>query len=238
MDENTLNIEELLHVLKKRFRLIIISTLAFTLLAGIYATFKMKPTYEAKVKIFAGKSEEIQSNYSQDELKSYSSLMNTYIQLIKTEDFMNKIIDKANLDMTPSQLMNGLVFITSGDTPILEIKYSSSNPTIAENVINAVTSEFEVGIKEIILNTYTKVIDSVKVVEKVPAKAKVVLVGLIAGLLLGIGLAFVMDYLDDTLSRKEELEKLLPVPVLGELPLEDDEISRSKKNKRNNKKVS
>ena len=55
---------------------------------------------------------------------------------------------------------------------------------------------------------------------------------------MGIGLVFVLDYLDDTLARREDLEKLLPIPVLGELPLEDDEISRSKKNKRNNKKAS
>lgn len=235
MQEKSLNIEDLLYLLKKRYKLVVICTLSFVLLAGIFATLKMKPSYEARVKIFAGKNEEIQSNYSQDELKSYSSLINTYIQLIKTEDFMNKVIDKANLDMNANQLINGLIFSTDGDTPILEIKYSSDSLTKSEKVISTVTEEFEVGVKEIILNTYTKVIDSVKVTEKAPEKAKVVLIGLMAGLLMGISLVFVLDYLDDTLAKKEELEKLLPIPVLAELPLEIDEIIRSKRNKKNKK---
>lgn len=238
MDEKILNIDELLYVLKKRFKLIVICALAFTLLAGIFATFKMKSSYTATVKIFAGKNENIQGDYSSSELSSYASLINSYIEIIKTDDFMKKVIDKGNLDMTPGQLMGGLSFTASQNAPILTIGYTSDNPTTAEKVVSTLSSEFEVGVKEIVLNTYTKVIESVKVVEKVPAKAKVVLVGLIAGLLMGIGLVFVLDYLDDTLARREDLEKLLPIPVLGELPLEDDEISRSKKNKRNNKKAS
>lgn len=231
MKEN-LDIKGLLYLLKKRYKLVVICTLSFILLAGIFATFKMKPSYEARVKIFAGKNEEIQSNYSQDELKSYSNLINTYIELIKTEDFMNKVIDKANLYMNANQLMNGLIFSTAGDTPILEIKYSSDSLTTSEKVISTITDEFEVGVKEVILNTYTKVIDSVKVTENAPQKAKVVLIGLMAGLLIGIGLVLVLDYLDDTLAKKEDLEKLLPIPVLSELPLENNEIIRSKRNKK------
>ena len=235
MDEKTLNINELLYVLKKRYKLIIMCVLTFTLFAGIYATFKMYPIYTASVKIFAGKNAEVQGDYSSTELESYKTLINSYIEIIKTDDFMNKVIQKGNLNMTSGQLMGGLSFTTAQNAPILTISYTAGNPETAQSVVSTLSSEFEVGVKEIILNTYTKTIDSVKVVEKLPAKSKVVFVGFMAGLLIGIGLVFIMDYLDDTVVQSEELEKILPIPVLAELPQENDEINRSNKNKRNKK---
>lgn len=238
MDEKTLNINECLEVLKKRFKLIVMCVLTFTLFAGIYATFKMYPIYTASVKIFAGKDEQIQGDYSSSELDSYTTLINSYIEIIKTDDFMNKVIQKGNLNMTSGQLMGGLNFTIAQNAPILTISYTSGDPEIAQSVVSTLSSEFEVGVKEIILNTYTKIIDSVKVVEKLPAKSKVVFVGFIAGLVIGVGLVFIVDYLDDTVAKKEELEKLLPIPVLAELPLDNDEINRSNKNKKSKKNES
>ena len=40
MNERALNINEVLYVLKKRFKLIIMCVLTCTLFAGVYATFK------------------------------------------------------------------------------------------------------------------------------------------------------------------------------------------------------
>ena len=229
MDNKTLDINELKDVFLKRIRIMIVCVLSVTLLASLFAMFKMKPSYEARVKIFAGKTEDVASNYSKEDITNYQSLISSYIEIIRTEDFMRQVSEKAQLDLLPSQLLNGLSFKTSQNAPILTISYSSSDPIIAEKVISTLSSEFEVGVKEIILNTYVKVIDSVKVVERVPAKRKVILVGFVVGVILSIGLALVLDYLDDTLSRKDDIENLLPIPVLGVLPIEDEEKHRKKR---------
>ena len=89
---------------------------------------------------------------------------------------MNKVIQKGNLNMTSGQLMGGLSFTTAQNAPILTISYTAGDPETAEKVVSTLSSEFEVGVKEIILNTYTKIIDSVKVIERLPAKSKVVFV--------------------------------------------------------------
>ena len=235
MNERALNINELLYSLKKRFKLIIMCVLICTLFAGVYATFKMYPIYTASIKIFAGKDEQIQGNYSSNELDSYKTLINSYIEILKTDDFMNKVIKKGNLNMTSGQLMGGLSFTTAQNAPILTISYTAGDPETAEKVVSTLSSEFEVGVKEIILNTYTKIIDSVKVIEILPAKIKVVFVGFMAGLLMGVGLVFIIDYLDDTVVKREELEKVLPIPVLAELPIENYGISKNDKNSKNKK---
>ena len=235
MDEKIININEGIAILKRGFKLILACTLIFTILAGIFTTFKMKPIYTATVKIFAGKNEEIQSDYSSNELNSYNTLISSYIEIIRTDDFMKKVIEKGNLDMAPGQLMGGLSFTTAQNAPILTIAYTSGNPAISEKVVKTLSSEFEVGVKEIILNTYTRTIESEKVVEKLPAKKKVVFVGFMAGLILGIALVLIIDYLDDSVTKRDQLEKILPIPVFGEIPLENDDENKGKKHGRNHK---
>lgn len=232
MNEKSLNITEGLLILKKGLGIIILCVFISTLIAMGIASFKMKPIYTATVKIFAGKDENIQGDYSSSELNSYTTLINSYIEIIKTDDFMEKVISKGNLGMTSGQLMSGLGFTIAQNAPILTISYSSDNALIAQNVVSTLSSEFEVGVKEIILNTYTKVIEDVKVIEKLPAKERVVFMGAVIGLIIGIAIVLLLDYLDDTITRRDQLEKVLPIPVLGEIPLEENVKKINKKNKK------
>lgn len=221
-----LTVKDVIEALKKRVRLIIASVLTFTFITAVFVFFISTPKYEASVKLFAGKTEEVQSDYSDKELESYSSIMNTYIELIKTNDFMNKIIDEVNLDTTPKELMNSLQFIIKGNTPIIEIKYVSSDWQVAEDVISAIIENFEVSVKEVILNTYTKVVDSVEVSELSQGRATKVILGGFIGLLIGFGIVFLLELLDDTVSKKGDLEKVLPIPILGQVPLVKDENNK------------
>jgi capsular exopolysaccharide synthesis family protein len=45
--------------------------------------------------------------------------------------------------------------------------------------------------------------------------------GLVLGLILGVGVAFLMEYLDNAIKSAEEAERVFGAPVLGEIPLEE-----------------
>ena len=65
-----------------------------------------------------------------------------------------------------------------------------------------------------------KVVDSAITPEKPlkPQKKKNILLGLLVGLMLGVGLAFFHDYMDDTLKDADDAKQLLPWPLLGVIP--------------------
>ncbi len=194
MEDKTFEIREVLYAIRKRYKILILTIVLFASLGGAYAHFKMTASYTATIKIFAGKSEEIKGQYSQMELTSYAALTNTYIQLIKTDDFMQKVIEKSNLDMQPVQLVNGVSFKSEENTPILNISYSSQDPQVAKKVVETIASEFSTGVREIITNTYTKVLDDVKIYPYIPNKKRVVILGMIAGMIVGIGIIFLLDF--------------------------------------------
>jgi succinoglycan biosynthesis transport protein ExoP len=48
------------------------------------------------------------------------------------------------------------------------------------------------------------------------------LLGLAVGLMFGLGMAFLYEYLDNTLKSSEEVEKVFSAPVLGTIPMDKD----------------
>lgn len=53
-----------------------------------------------------------------------------------------------------------------------------------------------------------------------PTPVRTALVALVIGLVLGVGLAFLREYLDDSLKSREQVERTVPgVPVLGVIPV-------------------
>jgi succinoglycan biosynthesis transport protein ExoP len=65
---------------------------------------------------------------------------------------------------------------------------------------------------------------SVAVAEATPVSPKPLrnaALGLVVGLVFGLGLAFLLEYLDNTIKSTDEAERLYGAPVLGQIPLED-----------------
>ncbi|MGL5575943.1 MAG: YveK family protein [Sarcina sp.] len=219
MEKRTLEIEEILQAIKKRKKIVFLIVALFLVLAGVYGFVVKKETHTATVKIFSGKTETAQ-NYSKDELADNSTLMDTYIELIKTDNFMKKVIAQTGINATTDTLKKTVSFAKTGSTPILTISYTSKNKETAKKVVSVIASEFEKEVKETILNINTKIIEDVKVITKQPDAKKYLVLSLVLGMIFGVGVILFLDYLDNSVQNKTQLEKMLPIPVLGELPLE------------------
>ena len=75
----------------------------------------------------------------------------------------------------------------------------------------------------------TRVIDSA-VVPDLPIKPKrllIILVGMILGFIVGIALAFLRAFLDDTLKTAEDIDKITNIPLYGAVPQRKDKTTRS-----------
>ncbi len=224
MDGQLISIEELIGILKKRWKIIAISLFIFLLLSIVLSFFIMKPKYEATTKFFIGK-EAIgeEQNYSQNDVIMYQNLMKTYSEIIRTPDILLSALEKTNIDASVDDVASKLSVTAIADTQILEVKYRSMDPNQARSFIYNITSEFIKVSKELVPNGNVKVLQKVRLPENPvsPNKKINILIGGFSGIVLGIILAFIMEIFDKTIGSKEELEKEIAIPVIGLLPLVD-----------------
>ncbi|WP_066890473.1 YveK family protein [Clostridium nigeriense] len=222
MEREFVSIEDFLLTLKKRWKIVVLIFLIFIISSLILSFFIIKPKYEASTKFFIGKEAIGENqNYSANDIIMYQTLMKTYSEIIRTPDILLSSIEKSKINSTVEEAENKLTVIAIADTQILEVKYRSLNPNESRNFINNLTSEFVKVSKEILPNGNVKVVQRVRLPEKPvsPNKKINVLIGALAGIVLGIASVFLIERFDKTIKSKEELEKELDIPIIGSVPL-------------------
>lgn len=237
MKEEVISLEDIFYSLKKRWKMIIIITILCTMVAGIYSFYFIKPTYQGRVKVFVGKEGATAEtkDYNNADVSLYQNLMKTYAELIKTEESTKKALNTIGKDTSAgnvTRVLSNLSVIQSDDTQMLDIAYKTGNKKEVVEILNAVTNTFMLRSKELIPNGNIQVVQPPQEPRGPVGDNKVrnTILGLLVGLMISIGIAFLKEYLDNTLKKVEELEELLGVPVVGAIP-KFDIIKKSKKRK-------
>ncbi|WP_238915439.1 Wzz/FepE/Etk N-terminal domain-containing protein [Clostridium sp. YIM B02555] len=222
MNEDIIRIEELIKILKKRWKMIVSITIISTIFSVFMSFYMISPKYEASTKVFIGKENSKDAKYSDNDVNMYQKLLKTYVEVISTNNLVEKAIDKEGLDITSEEVLKGLTVAPRADTQILEIKYISEDRILAKDVVDSITDEFIESSTELIPNGDVKIIDKVKIPERPvsPNKKMNIAIAFLLGLMISVGLSFLLDAMNNTLKTKEELERILGLPVIGTIPNE------------------
>lgn len=221
MEEQVISISEIFEAIKRRWIIIVAITLTATIISGIISFFVIDPVYEASTKVFVGKEENDNAAYNSSEINMYQQLLQTYAQAIKTKDLVNRAISGLKYDgLEARNVVESLTVNPISNTQILQIKYQSKDPNEAKDVLKSVTDEFIVTAKELVPNGNVRVIEEVELPENPvsPNKKMNIAIAFLLGLMVSVGLVFLLEYLDNTYKNKDQLEKELGIPVLGAIP--------------------
>lgn len=215
-----ISISEILDSLKKRWKLIVVITLCATLLSGVVSFFVLKPQYEATTKVFIGKEDGTDQGYNQSDVIMYKQLMKTYLETVKTKDLIGRALEDVKTKLEVKEVLAGLTVTNVTDTQILEIKFKGKNPEEARDIVAAVTGEFINTSKTLVANGNVRVIEEVVVPENPvsPNKKMNIAIAFILGLMVSVGLCFLLEFMDNTFKSKEQLEREIDIPVLGTIP--------------------
>lgn len=220
-----ISISEIIDSLKKRWKLIVVITLCATLLSGVVSFFVLKPQYEATTKVFIGKEEGTDQGYNQSDVIMYKQLMKTYLETVKTKDLIGRALEDVKTELEVKEVLAGLTVTNVTDTQILEIKFKGKNPEEARDIVAAVTGEFINTSKTLVANGNVRVIEEVVVPENPvsPNKKMNIAIAFLLGLMVSVGLCFLLEFMDNSFKNKEQVEQELGIPVIGLIPLMEDD---------------
>ena len=220
MEEQVISLSEIFEAIRKRWIMIVAITLTATIISGVISFFVIDPVYETSTKLFIGKEESDSVAYNSSDIQMYQKLLQTYAQAIKTKDLVGRAIEPLSYDLEASSVVGELTVTPVTDTQILQIKYRSKDPQEAVDVLKNITTEFITTSKQLVPNGNVTVIEEVELPENPvsPNKKMNIAIAFLLGLMVSIGLVFLLEYLDNTYKNKEQLEKDLGIPVLGSIP--------------------
>ncbi|MBW6410282.1 YveK family protein [Clostridium weizhouense] len=220
-NEEIIKIEDIVNTLIKRWRMIVLITVIATLLSGIISFFVISPKYEASTKVFIGKENTQNKEYNSSDVQMYQKLLKTYAEVITTNDLVESAISgNININISSEDVLKSLTVTPRADTQILEIKYISKDKELSKNIVDSITTQFIKSSKDLIPNGNVKIIESVKMPDKAvsPNKKMNIAIAFLLGLMVSVGLAFLLEFMNNTFKTKEQLEQIVGLPVLGAIP--------------------
>jgi capsular polysaccharide biosynthesis protein len=151
-------------------------------------------------------------------------MINTYKDIITQP----VILDQAAKDLhksgqfsgTAADLAESLTISNNQNSQVVKVTAQATSPYVARDIANAVTHVFQSKITKIMANAKNVSIISQAKLNKGKVSPRPMLnlaVGLLAGLVIGILLAFIRELTDTTVKAPEFITDTLNLPLLGSI---------------------
>jgi capsular polysaccharide biosynthesis protein len=235
--EETISLQELLQTLKSRMLLIISVTLVAVSVSGIISYFFLTPIYQASTQLLVNQTNNDQGQYNIGEVQTNLQLINTYNVIIKSPAILDKVNDELNLKMTTEELNKKISVESAQNSQVVTISVDDPKASEAAKIANKTAEVFKSQIVNIMKVDNVSILAKAKVIDgQSPIKPRPLLnvaIALVVGLMAGVGLAFLLEYFNNTIKTEQDIEKILGLPVLGvitnigEVKASDKNITRT-----------
>ncbi|MFF2594189.1 YveK family protein [Priestia megaterium] len=217
--EATISLRELFQVLRKRFWLIMLITIIAATVSAVVSFFVLTPVYESKTQILVNQAKNDQQLYNVQTVQTNVQLINTYNDIIKSPAILDKVIKKLKLDSSAQSLSGQIQVTNAQDSQVAQIVIQDTSAKRATQIANTIASVFKKEVPKIMNVDNVSILSKATLGESAsPVKPEPlinIVIAVVVGLMVGIGLSFLLEYLDNTLKTEQDIETILELPVMG-----------------------
>lgn len=221
-DTIELDLKEIALVLLKRVWAIILCAVIGGLAVLAYTVNFVAPTYKASVTMYVNNSSGVNGQYmSSSDLAVAQRLVETYVNIIASHTVLDKVVTASGLEnLTADQLRGMLAAAAVGETEMFKVSVIAPDPQMAADLANVIAEVAPGEINKIIPGSTAKVVDYARIPKDrhSPSYTRNTVLGFLVGGILAAGFVIVQMLTDNRITKKEDLEKICGVPVLGVIP--------------------
>lgn len=233
--EETISLQDLFKTIRKRLGLIILLTLLAIIIAGVVSYFLLTPVYETSTEILVNQNPAETGQLINQNIQTDLQLINTYSGIIKSPAILDQVVEELDLDMNSDQLDNNITVSNADQSQIINIAVQDEDPARAVDIANTTVDVFETDIQDL-MNVDNVSVLSPAVLKENPEPVSPnpllnMAIAAVVGLMLGVGIAFLLEYLDTTIKNEQDIEEFLGIPVIGVISpiLEKAELVKEEK---------
>ena len=217
-----IDLQKLLMAYLRKWWLILLCGLVVAGGALLYTVKFITPLYQANVSVYVNNSSNNQpvDYVTSSNLDASQKLVNTYINIAKSDRVLDLVAEKLNGDYTVKELREMLSAAQVDKTEIFRIYITSPSPEEAARVANMMAEVAPGEISNLIEGSSARIIDYAKVPEQrySPSYKKNTMMGGLIGCVLVVAYLTALFLLDVRIRDDEDLTSLTDLPILGQIP--------------------
>jgi capsular polysaccharide biosynthesis protein len=221
-----MGLSELYRSLRRRWLIVVMMVLVGAGTAAGYASI-VPTTYTASTRLYVAMATGTSVNDSYQGGLAAQQRIASYSYVANGNAVAQRVIDNLGLDTSTEELQSRIAVSFPPATTLLEISVIDSTPDRARRLadgvasqVRAVVNEMETTVADAAPAARLNVLDPAQTPTSrtSPNLTRILAVGLLAGFALGCLAALIRDRLDSRVRRPDQLDRILPAPVLASIP--------------------
>ena len=227
MEENreiNIDLRRIFTMLKRKLVYIVLITVIGAILAGAYTNFFITPMYTATVQLHVYSSADnrlgTDSSVTKGELDASQQLINTYIVVIKSNTFLEKVSDELENKCSASQIKKMLSCAPIENTVAFSISITNPDPEMAMEIANTIADACPDEMVRVLKVGGVEIIDYAKLPSSPssPNLRRNIFIGAAAGFALSFIFFFIREMFDTRIKEETDLTREFDIPLLGTIP--------------------
>ena len=226
--EEEISLAELFAILKKRMTMIISVGLVMLILAAVFTFFIATPKYSSTAQILVNRKTESTEGIQLTDINTNVQMINTYKDIIKGPVILDQVSKKLDTDLTTAQLSEKIEILTQDNSQVFSLKVTDESPFEAAKIANEVTTTFQNEIGNIMnVENVTVISEAIPNSNQIsPNNPLNLVIGLLVGLMLGVGVAFLLEFMDKSIRDERFITEELGWASLGSISeMSTDELT-------------
>ena len=222
MEENReieIDLRKVFMMLRKKAAIILIISFIGAALSGCVTNLLIKPKYTAGVSFYVNNNNDnlvgSTGTITSSDLDASERLVNTYMFVVNSRTFLNKVADKLADGTTATQLSKMISTSQVESTLAFQVNVTTENNQFSADVANIIA---ELAPDEIV--RVLEVIDYASAPSKPssPNLKKNVLIGFAVAFVAAFAVFFIKELFDTRIMTESDLTRDFDIPVLGTVP--------------------
>ena len=225
---NNFHFEKLVWIIKTRMKYIILVGLIFGVISGGATYLFKQDVYLAQISLYVYSNPDYINdngiNLTSSDVTSASALLNSYMQILKSDSFLTSVIDASGMDplyYTPVTLRKNMTTSAVTGTAVFKVNVYDPDPYNAMIIANTIGELAPDKIINIVKSGGIEILDNAKLPTTPYESTSVALmtvIGLVAGAILSACLFIIFGLRDTRYRRLYEVTDVYNIPVLGIVP--------------------
>jgi capsular polysaccharide biosynthesis protein len=239
-----MGIREMITTIWKRAWIIALIVFISCVTTGLCTYYLLQPVYQASTKLIVSTAT-VEAGVPQltwADVNLNIQLIATYKELIKTAAIMEEVLkEHPQIDLSIDKLISMVNVDSVNETQVMTVMVEDTSYERAALIVNSVSEVFQFKVIEI-MN-----VDNVTILNEAhsngvaypiwPSPAKNIAISFILSLMLGVGIVFLIEHLDDSIKNEEDVEKYVGLPTLAVISRIDKKDLSKQRATRSGKKV-
>jgi len=215
--------QSILQTLRRRVWTIVVVA-AVTAGSALGFSLLQTPTYEASVMILVGQKTTGDTTFGAADVADLQELALTVAKAVPTTPVAETVVERLGLQEESADVVLSKISAEADPgTMFVNVSYKDSDPERAQLIANTIGKVLSEKISEVSVgaNAVTATVWEPATLPETPISpdpVRNVIITLVLGSLLGVVLAFLLEYISGSWSSRYEVEEVSGVPTLGVVP--------------------